>query len=94
MDEAGLLIELGRAEATEPELHSPEALLQEGREFLTRIQPRVRAAVCPHKDLADLPEVRLAMALASLLAGSLTLGIANVVAAYVAKRGLTELCRE
>jgi hypothetical protein len=94
MDETGLLIDLGRAEATEPELHSPEVLLQKGRAFLASLQPKVQATVCPHHEFADLPEVRLAMALASLLTASLTLGIANIVAAYVAKRGLTELCRD
>lgn len=93
MDETELMVELARAESAEPHLHSPESLLKEAEAYLSRIQSRLQALVCPHRDLMDLPEIKLATSLAGLLTGSFTVAVANIIAAYIVKRGLTEVCR-
>jgi hypothetical protein len=94
MDETELMIELGRTQFTEPILHSPASLLEKAKTYLARVRPELQALICPHRELTDLPEIELATTLVALLIGSFTsLSIASIIAAYIAKRGVTELCQ-
>ncbi|WP_310726700.1 hypothetical protein [Streptomyces sp. N2A] len=77
-------------------LHSPSGLIERGRRIAAEQLARVRSAVCPRKDIMNMPEVDLAAVITSALletaAPSISSGLACAIAVYAAKRGVGWLC--
>jgi len=94
MEEDDLLVEIMRARSEGPLLYSPGDLVIKARAYLKEVRPTLRKLICPYKDLAKLPEFDLASKLVSMLLGSFPLLLANVIAAYLAKKGIKYLCEE
>ena len=92
--EEDLLIALGEQTIQEPMLHSPDQLIETSRAFIKGIWPRLQETICPNRHLMELPEAQMAAAFAVLLANTFVLGIANIVAVYLVKRGALLLCSE
>jgi hypothetical protein len=75
-------------------LHSPEAWLELGRKQVAEAWPKLRELICCHGDLLTKPEFDLAVGIAGLLASQFGGPLAALLAAYVVKRGVTQLCSQ
>jgi hypothetical protein len=94
MDADDLLAEIAIAADPDAALHSPDALLAKGRAVLAELRPRLRALVCPHRELLDGPEAQLALAVSGYLLGGIPAALVQPIAVYLVKRGLRLLCTD
>lgn len=92
--EEDLLVALGEQCIQEPMLYSPDQLIEKSRAYIEEIWPSLQKTICPKRHLMELPEAQMAAAFAALFADTLALGIANIVAVYLVKRGALLLCSE
>ena len=94
LDETELVFEIARAGQEDISLHSPEAWLEIGREKVAAAWPKLRELICGQGDLLKKPEFDLAVGIAGLLASQFGGPLAALLAAYVVKRSVTQLCGE
>ncbi len=93
LGESELLMEIARLSDPRAPLSNPEHRKATGFAVVTAQLARIRAVVCPRRDLIDSPEFELATVITGVLVDHLTLGLASAIAAYTAKRGVLWLCR-